>query len=429
MKQVFAICLGALMGVQASWGASPCKLGNTPLEKYTIVYQAQADADEGIDRANALQAEVREAVGVVLPVKSSDEFKKGASIRIEKPSGMTTFDYTLDVGKGKAVVGGGCGWAIDRAAGMLVEKLKSGANVAPFKARGSVEGEFLFPRGEGVTLRILDDNIWDYSLDTIPDEWKQAGLDCRDVARAPEFAQLVRGYMPEVVTLQEYSRHMDAEFYPLIKKYGYRNACDSKDGAWNNTPIFYDSDSLELLDVNYNLYTPSRWSNHASKSFTSAVFRQKSTGKVFAVINTHLWWKSDKVQAGSTQARASQVRLIMAEAEIIERKYSCPVFVTGDMNCEEDSVPMQQFIAGGYVPCYMAATVYGNTDNGHHECAPRTPGTRKSNRKGADRRVGAIDHCFIHNARSTEVKRFDCLQDFFTVKLTDHYPNLIDVAL
>ena len=101
-----------------------------------------------------------------------------------------------------------------------------------------------------------------------------------------------------------------------MRNNGYVIAWESK-RDWNNTPIFYNSKTLELLYVNYNLYTPKQWCNHGSKSFTSAVMKRKADGKTFALIGTHLWWKSDKAKPGSTMARASQVRLVMAETEII----------------------------------------------------------------------------------------------------------------
>ena len=219
-----------------------------------------------------------------------------------------------------------------------------------------------FKLAEGADLRILNDNIWDYSQDTIPPKWQEIGEDPRDFVRAPQFARLVTDYMPDVLTLQEYSSHMHAEFYPRVQAAGYVIAWESKED-WNNTPIFYYPQTQELLYVNYHKYTPAQWCNRGTKSFTSAVFKRKSDGKVFALINTHLWWKGDHVAPGSTMARASQVRLMMAEAEIIKAKFGAiPIFVTGDMNCEENSIPMQQFITAGYIPCYKAATTYGDNN-------------------------------------------------------------------
>ena len=161
------------------------------------------------------------------------------------------------------------------------------------------------------------------------------------------------------------------------------------------------------------------------------MFKRKKDGKIFALVGTHLWWKSDKAKAGSTQARASQVRLIMAEVEGILAKYKdIPVFVVGDMNCEENTVPMQQFIQAGYVPCYKAATVYGDNHNGHHICSPADGYSTASRRKADTREGGAIDHLFIYDPAGTaEVKVFDCIMEEYTVKLTDHYPNIIDVRL
>ena len=76
---------------------------------------------------------------------------------------------------------------------------------------------------------------------------------------------------------------MHKEFYPLIQKSGYVIAWESKED-WNNTPIFYNEKTMEPLYVFYNKYTPEQWCNHGSKSFTSAVFRHKSDGKVFDCI-------------------------------------------------------------------------------------------------------------------------------------------------
>ena len=121
---------------------------------------------------------------------------------------------------------------------------------------------------------------------------------------------------------------------------------------------------------------------------------------------------------------------MMAEAEILKAKYGCTIFVTGDMNAYEDDLPIRQFLDGGYVPCYKIATDRTHTGNGHHVCSPKEGYSRRTSRRSLDREQGAIDHCFIHNAQEgVVVKAFDCVTARFTIKLTDHYPYLIDVAL
>jgi hypothetical protein len=96
----------------------------------------------------------------------------------------------------------------------------------------------------------------------------------------------------------------------------------------------------------------------------------------------------------------------------------------------ERFVEDQQLIQGGYVPCYKAATLYGDTHNGHHICGPSDGYSVDSRRRGQDRTSGAIDHCLIYDpSGKTEVKVFDCIMESYTVGITDHYPNLIDVRL
>ena len=147
-------------------------------------------------------------------------------------------------------------------------------------------------------------------------------------------------------------------------------------------------------------------------------------------MTTHLWYKSEKAQLGSTQARASQVRLMLAEAEMLKATYKCPIFVTGDMNCYEETLPLRQFLEEGYQPCYRLATVRTDDNNGHHICGPKDGFSRQSRRPSPNRHDGAIDHCLLlDKQKQVEVRAFDCVQDYFTIKLTDHYPNVIDAKL
>lgn len=280
----------------------------------------------------------------------------------------------------------------------------------------------------GVNLRIFDDNIWDYSKDNIPEPWKKLGVDCRDDHRAPQFASLILSYMPDIVTFQEYSRHMHDRFYPYIESNGYA-ICHTGEEPWNNTPVFYRPSELEMIECIYQPFVPEQWNNHNSKSYTCVVFRHRATDRVFGVVSTHLWWKGEKTQAGSDFARASQILLIMAQVQVVRSKYKCPVFLLGDMNCEEKSLPIRCLLENGYTECYTLATVYGDSHNGHHICAPRDGFSAKSRRRGPDRATGAIDHILVTGLDDFEIKVFDCIMDECTLPLTDHYPNLLDISI
>ncbi len=410
--------------------AAKRKIAGTPLDKYTIVYSPTAEAEEGKNVACDLQKNIKDVLGKELLVATSDKVKKSSqTILFTHSKDIKVFDYVITVGKKGVIIDGGSSWSMQQALKVFSKELFKKDLPSNYHLKGNIEGQILFPRRSDVNLRILDDNIWDYSSEKFPEAWKKLGVDPRDDNRAPQFAQLVRAYMPDIVALQEYSTHMHNRFYPRIQKYGYTIAYEGE-GPWNNTPIFYNKDNIELIKVNYVLYSPSRWSNIGSKSFTSVVLKHKATGKIFALINTHLWWMGESRQAGSTNARAAQVRLMMAEADVLKDEYDCPLFVTGDMNCYENTIPMQQFFQGGYEPCYKIATVYKDTNNGHHICSAPLGFSRKSNRPSPNRAEGALDHCLLYNGKNrVEIKIFDCIQAEFTVKLTDHYPNLIDAQL
>lgn len=431
MKKITILCFIALFTLcNLTNAANKFKLAGANPAAFAVIYSNTAEAEEGINAAQSVSKSMSTVTGKELPVIADNKFIKGKAITLTHSKDKKPFEYTISTHQGAVTIDAGGCWAMEKAGKVLAYLLQRRNIPNGFTQHGTVEGEFLFPRGEGVNLRILDDNIWDYSKSTNAPVWEKAGIDCRDDHRAPQFAQLVRAYMPDVISLQEYNKHMHDRFFPLIEKWGYVITSEGDPDAWNNTPIFYNKENIELVESKYNLYTPAKWSNSKSKSYTYAIFKQKATGKTFGVISTHLWWKNNKIQPGSTQARAAQVRLILAEVEILKAKYDCPFFVMGDMNCEEPTAPIQQFLQEGYNPCYKVATVYGNKDNGHHQCFPDEVGVRTSHRVSAERSIGAIDHCFIYNEQGkAEVKVFDCIQAAFTVLLTDHYPNLIDAQL
>ncbi len=419
------LLLVAVLLPVCSFGATP-KIAGSPVSRYTIVYSAAAEAEEGSEIA----AYINERLGSSLNAVTDETTVKGRQIRVGLGQTPELFAYSVNY-KGGAlnIDGGGC-WALRKAVDLVAERLSKGNIPSSWSVSGSVYGEQLFPLTEGANLRVLDDNIWDYSPETLPKAWEGLPIDCRDEFRWRGFAQLVIAYMPDVITLQEYNVHMHKYLYPELQKYGYKMCyVPSADEPWAHTPVFYREESVSMVSVNYNLYTPKRWSNIGSKSFVSAVLVHKASGKKFAVVSTHLWYMGENRQPGSDYARAAQLRLIQAEAEVIRSEHNCPILLCGDMNCYEDSIGMQQMLSGGFMPCYRIATVATDNHNGHHICGPKDGYSRKSRRRADNRPEGAIDHCLLYNRGETEVLVFKCEMAAFTVPLTDHYPNVIDIRL
>lgn len=287
------------------------------------------------------------------------------------------------------------------------------------------------PLTDGANLRILDWNIWGYNKDTIPDAWKKIGKDPRRDARAPMFAEVINAYHPDLINLQEFNRKMYMSWGNLLRKANYRLVNDENAQIWCQTPIFYNPETIEVVERNAVNYVPYKFAVNNSKSYTVAVFRHKKTGKKFAVLNTHLWWQSEQNMAGSDYARISQVYTMMAEAETVKKKYNCPIFVTGDMNATEHDSSVSKFIEAGYKPCYKIATKVTDNRCGVHQCGPEGYSlARAVPSKPTDREKGAIDHCLLYNAQEgTEIVGFICDYEVFISYISDHYPNIIDAKL
>lgn len=287
------------------------------------------------------------------------------------------------------------------------------------------------PLTDGAALRILDWNIWGYNKDTIPAAWQKLGRDPRRDARAPMFAEVIKAYHPDLIDLQEFNKKMFLSWGPTLKNAGYKLANDENAQIWCQTPIFYNPETVELVEQSAVNYVPYKFAVNNSKSYTAAIFKQIKTGKLFAVINTHLWWQNDLKMPGSNYARTSQVYSIMAEAETIMSKYNCPIFVTGDMNSTEPDKPVSQFLEGGYKPCYKIATKVTDNRCGVHMCGPEGYSLTRVNKSlPTDREKGAIDHCLLYNAQNgTEVVGFICDYEEFISYISDHYPNVIDFNL
>lgn len=414
------------------------QIGGIKASDFTIIY-AEKEADKTESEA---AARIRKAMSVnqkvnlaVKPASASGhsahEILIGQTDRSVSKlyylAANEAFSYNIVFREGHLVISGG-EWGILKAADILAEKIAKGEEISSnFSLKGSARGEMLFPRNTDSTLRILDDNIWQYDTAAIPDIWKELGADPQNSARAPQFAALVQSFMPDIFALQEYSSKMHAVFMPLIEKAGYKKCVTSQ--TVNFTPLFYNPQTVEMIKEGYVLFTPSTWSNSNTKSFTWGVFRLKSNGCQFIVVGTHLWWKSESAQAGSNQARVDQAKVIIAKVNELLKDYDCPVFVTGDMNCNLNSEAMKQFLNAGYEPCSKIASVFADGSKGHHTCSAESGFAAPGDTSG-DEGMTAIDQFFVYNKKSSaNIRYFRRMYAEFAIRLTDHCPNYCDIAL
>lgn len=436
MKHITTLIFALMLITTAYAAKTPVKkIAGKPAESFRIVYSSDAEEEEGTEIAALITEGIKKQMGITLQANDDTAASTPLEILIghtNRPASQKfyqgkpdTFDWSAQMKSGKVVLSGGGCWALMKATNVFLEAVKKGAK--SLSAKGNIYGEFLFPRAEGSNLRILDDNIWEYDKNEIPQKWQELGVDCRNTHRVRYIAEVVFAYMPDIFTIQEYSAPMRALLEPMLKERGYEITLDQT-YSFNHTPIYYNTNTVKLIESAYTLHGPKEFNNHNSKSFTSAVFELKANSKRFIVENTHLWWKSEKKQAGSNNARAAQLKVIREDAAKLIEKYDAPVFLIGDFNCDLKSKALKETMAEGYSPVWWEATVYGDGRNGHHRC-DKNGFSRKSNRRPELRGTSAIDQFLIGNAKGTEIKTFYRIQAYFTVPVTDHYPNYADIAL
>lgn len=278
-------------------------------------------------------------------------------------------------------------------------------------------------------LRLMSHNQW--KIDDNRPEWEAQGLDCSAKHRVAGFAQVFAETQPDIIGCQEVSGKMADYMIRFSAEKGLNYAL-----LWGrDTPIVYRPDKFELVDSAFSLYPDACpgfdgvFNNGQTKSYCIGVFRIKENGKLFIFASTHLWWKSSNPSAanylaGSDEARAYQMGLVIEAITKFQQKYNCPAVLVGDMNANYGSQAIQRAFAEGFVHGHDIAVEYADETNGHHPCGNSGYGPywHAPFEK-------AIDHVLIRGAEEGFVRRFDRYQPEYYLPLSDHSPMFIDVEI
>ena len=243
-------------------------------------------------------------------------------------------------------------------------------------------------------IRIASMNVWN-CLGNFP-EWEERGLDCSAAVRVPGLARVVEEILPDVLGGQEVNRDMQTQF-----GYAFHDAGLPYTMIWGNfTPIFYRSDRLELIDASFICYPEhmegyeANFNDWRSRTCTAAAFREKESGKCFAVGTTHLWYRREIIVPGSDEARRRQIGIAMDRLEAFSAACEgCPAFLVGDMNARRDAPAMRYATEERtWQHAYDIAAEYRCENMGYNGCGPKGPGTWAEG--GAET---AIDHILTKN--------------------------------
>jgi hypothetical protein len=408
-------------------------VGGKKISGYTIYYGSDKYAKE---IAENIAAKITDTCGAVLKVSrcptSKDKIGEdciivGKTVADRSVELTASFGYAEKIPYALSCEGGRlylCGyeWGLYAAAEKLFDDFLDAGKDIPdgYYDSADLAGSPSVPLTTGCDIRVMTNNVW--KCDNNQPAWKELGYDCSAKTRAEGFIIVYVAFKPDIINLQEMSQTMLSYIKSGLKAAGlnYRAVCYAP-GEPDDTPLLYNADVLELKTSGHHVYTYGN--NGNTKSYTWGLFVHKETGTQFLNLSTHLWWKSESVEPGSNESRLRQAKEITALADKLVEKYSCPMIISGDLNCNINSTAIAELKNGGFEDCYDLASSKDNT-RGHHACS--ASGFSTELYEGAY--SSAIDHMFIRNKGVWSVSVFRQPVCSFYWQLTDHIPVYSDIA-
>ena len=308
---------------------------------------------------------------------------------------------------------------------------------------------------------------------------------------ADMMSEVFAEYLPDVLGLQECSPALrDAGIAnKLAPLYTEVNVLSSpyygRNGSQNSTPLFYRTDTLDLLKAGFFGYNALPYGDDAyaslrkgqtaetllngntpqnggtstsradkSKSVTWAIFRHKATGNIFMVASTHLWWENnDEGDRIMRQIQMSYLKdLLMSEAKnYLEETDNAadimPIFVGGDYNAKYSASNNKPDKMTANTPKLLCDseinTMFENTNSKAPEGKRIITSTHHGyatwndelgiytdpDRTSADYNA-SLDYIFSCKAAAgmTEIKRSSLINELYSFLSSDHTPILIDFS-
>ncbi len=273
------------------------------------------------------------------------------------------------------------------------------------------------PACEG-TLRIMYHNTWGY----LNSDGSNPMANRADLALT-----VYKRYAPDILCMEEsgpnWEKSAKALKAWLTEDYGELRF-SSQGGSGN--PIYYKKSTVELVASGYEK------SRNGDKGTTWGVFREKSSGKIFAVTDSH--FAADTNAGGDAtlgvKYRAQDAGVVVSvKNSILETYGSIPVISGGDFNCYKDTEPYNVLTDGGFVSlrdkaervddhsAYHGSFAY-NEEFGIYPLQSKLPYT------GAQ----SIDHIMTCGAEAT-FHCYEIVSDSIALTSSDHAPHYTDITL
>lgn len=255
-------------------------------------------------------------------------------------------------------------------------------------------------------MRIMTSNIWgDYFGNPV------------DV-RIDDIYSIYKEYNPDILGLQEITkRWYDSGLFERLAEDYYWVGTEIADS--NNFVPFCFKKSYKLIAKGYEYLaeTPD-----ASKGITWAVLSGEEE-KIFAVCNTHFWWRTGPEHDEIRVKNALQlVRLMKHLGEL----YNCPVFAFGDMNTTLSSNVFKAYSDNGLKHLYDIAESKDSVSSHHGDPSLGEDGKYHGKKTENDRNC-SIDH-IIALGSDIKVSQYRIIEDQKALDTTDHSPVFADIT-
>lgn len=238
--------------------------------------------------------------------------------------------------------------------------------------------------------------------------------------RAPLLEKVFERYVPDILGLQEVGKNWWASTLIDALQKRYTQVPVETQGKLNCNPIFYDAERFELLECTFHLFHEEL---DYSKGWNCGVFREKERGGIFAVYNTHFWWKADLNNDVIRRYNAMETICAMKETAA---KYDCKVFLMGDMNCKCDSLAWNYVRQQGWETSFLCTEQSSPYSSNHHDPKIHEDGSCTGSTTD-EPKEDSIDHIAI--PAGVRVLCQHAVIDQEALDSSDHSPVYADVIL
>ena len=313
------------------------------LEDYVVIYSKEAES-----AAKRFVNSVEKRNNIELTMKPDSEKETEKEILIgdtnrKQSSDISTnkISFTFKVDGTKLVINsksqGYLEGAIDYITKLFVStapimNLAPDTNVTSLSYTGPESAEL----HEDADVRIMSFNI-------LSEEWtKEAVMEPRILG----VIGTILFYMPDVIGIQEVS----TKWYGVLRSYlgdDYTFINSDLRGTKDNnyTALAYNKNTVKHLKS--DLYTYSVYNSWRLRVVNFGLFELKSTGKQFGVTNTH--FNANHNNRDHTPERTTQATEFVAKIKEYQKKYNCPIFMTGDFNSKDETAPYAVIVKDGTI--------------------------------------------------------------------------------